>query len=103
VKGALEVVRAAYGVWLLTRPKTLDKVLAVRHLAQAGGTLLVARDADHELRGLTHGLGAGVDTLHSLSMLGFAACSPSHRREALHSALVAAGFGAAETLAARLR
>jgi hypothetical protein len=86
----LEVARAGYGVSLLRRRSTMDRVLGGRLLVQ--GALTVVRGGDE----LTHGAGAGVDVLHAASMVGLAAVSRRWRRRALVSAAVATAFAVAE-------
>jgi hypothetical protein len=103
-------VRAGYGAVQLATPAwsaeqllggPLDpaalrvvRVLGARQLAQA--SLALAFPAGPWL-----GLGAGVDAMHALSMVGLAATGPRWRRPALVSGLMAAAFAAAGVLAAR--
>ena len=89
--GALEGARTAYGLSLLTRPGAMNKALGGRMVLQGGATLW----ADDEL---AHAGGGLVDVLHAVSMVGLAAVSSTRRREALHAALTATGFAAAEAL-----
>jgi len=95
-------VRAGWAVILLALPHRLlragaggpvppaavaaGRLLAVRHLAQAG---LSARPV------MPWALGAVVDTVHAGSCIGLAAASARWRRVALIDALVEAGFAAA--------
>lgn len=64
----------------------LTRVLGVRHLAQAGASLLfpVRR---------TWLAGAGLDGLHAVSMVGLALVDRRRRRPALADAAIAAGWG----------
>lgn len=94
----LEGTRAAYGLWGLRRSSTLERVLGARNVLQGGASVL----AMFGLPGVpgvpalvvraevVHGVGAGVDVLHAVSMLGLAAAAARHRRFALRSALGAA-------------
>ena len=100
----LTAVRVAYGAALLlvprpalgalTRPRcgrrepdgaevVVARVLGLRQLAQAAGERALPR-------GRT--LGALVDTVHALSMLGWAAVDRGHRPTALTSAVIALAF-----------
>jgi hypothetical protein len=64
------------------------ELLAARHVVQATVTLIRPGRK-------VAAVGAAVDALHSLSMVGLAAASPSHRRGALTEAVVAGGLAAA--------
>lgn len=86
----VELARVAYGAALVRRPHRMDRVLGARLLVQGAATAARGGDAG------AHGVGAGVDALHALSMVGLAAVSRSWRRRALVSAAGAAGFAAAE-------
>lgn len=98
--GPLEGGRAAYGLVLLWRPGMLPKLLGARLVLQGAVTLL-ASDADRSGRRALHELGAVVDALHSVSMVGLAILSSRRRREGTEQALVAAGFAAGEALVVR--
>lgn len=104
----VEMVRGAYGLCLLVAPRLLAgrvmglsmtpgvvaviRILGARHLAQA---LLLLRTR----RQLVTDLGATVDVLHALSLLGVGVVTDSPRRAGLSDAAVAASFAAAEVLA----
>jgi hypothetical protein len=93
---ALEGVRAAYGLSLLTRGDRMGRLLGGRLLVQGGGTVWAGGDE------LLHAGGAAVDVLHALSMVGLAAVSRTRRATALRAAGVATGFAAAEVLVCAL-
>ena len=105
-----EQVRAAVGVaellatsrvarWVGADPsdrrvRWTIRVLGARHLGQAVLTTLTP-----EARSRTgHRLGAAVDVLHGLSMLGLAGVAPSLRRPALSSAALAGTLATAEAV-----
>jgi len=71
--------------------RSMLEILAGRQLIQLALTL--ARPSRKVVAG-----GAAVDALHSLSMVGLAAASPTHRRGALAEAAVAGGLAASGTL-----
>ena len=71
--------------------RSLLEILAGRHVLQLALTL--AKPTRRVVAA-----GAAVDALHSLSMVGLAAASPSHRRGALTDAAVAGGMAAAGSL-----
>lgn len=71
--------------------RSLFEILAGRHVIQLALTL--AKPTRQVVAA-----GAGVDALHSLSMVGLAVASPSHRRGALTDAAVAGGMAAAGAL-----
>lgn len=94
--------RLAYGVPLLLAPSVavrlagspadgasaaVARILGARHVAQA----LTLERAGSRSRVL---LGAGVDLLHTLSMIGVAALSKDHRRAASLDAALALGLAA---------
>lgn len=94
--------RLALGGWCLARPRSLTgpppvvRVLGARYVVQAlGGTWV------H--RAWVPGVDAAVDLVHAGSMLGAAAVWPRHRRAALTSAALAAGFAVADLSSARRR
>ena len=100
-------VRAGYGAILLLAPdrvshwatgqspdrtsRAVMRILGARHLIQAVATIGTSSR-------VMQALGAEVDALHSLSMLGLAAFRPSHRRDALIDAVVAGCFAATGAL-----
>ena len=102
----LETVRAGYGLAQLVAPgpvarllirrevdgrtRTVIRILGARHLAQAA----VLANASP----CAHRLGAVVDALHAVSMVGLALVDRSHRRPAWASAADASAFAAAEYL-----
>ncbi len=119
---AVTLVRAGYGVALVCAPQLLirltgdpvtgqspgehprpsrracgvARVLGVRHLVQAGLTVVALRAAEPE-RSLPLALGAAVDVLHATTMVGLAAVDRGARRVALADtgvevALAAAGL-----------
>jgi hypothetical protein len=120
---AVTLVRAGYGVALVCAPQLLirltgdpvtgqppgaararpsrracgvARVLGVRHLVQAGLTVVALRAAEPE-RSLPLALGAAVDVLHATTMGGLAAVDRGARRVALADtgvevALAAAGL-----------
>lgn len=94
----------ALGAYLLVRPEGLPDALAPHESAPPSPVVRVLG-----LRSMTQGgvivamptrsmlaIGAGVDALHALSMVGVALFGPRHRRCALASAAVAAVSAAAE-------
>ena len=93
---ALETVRTASGLRGLTRPGAMNRVLGARNVLQGGATIVGSRSGHADV---AHGIGAVVDVVHALSMLGLAAVAPRHRRFALRSALVATGFALGEAAA----
>lgn len=105
----LDVTRAAFGGWLLARPRdgltaarvpaelravVYTRVLGARHLAQA---LLAPRLPGRRWR---YGAGA-VDGLHAVSGLALAARSNRHRRGLVVNAATAGAFVLADVAAAR--
>ena len=71
--------------------RSLLELLAGRHFVQL--VLTMARPTRKVVA-----VGATVDALHSLSMVGLAAASPTHRRGAITDAAVAGGLAAAGAL-----
>lgn len=96
-------VRTAYGTSLLVWPQTVTGLLGRSQLSVAGRTvvrILGLREAGQALvcaprpTAAVLRLGAGIDMLHALTMLGFATRSSTWRRPALASMTVAATFAA---------
>lgn len=99
----LSAVRAAWGLLLLTHPRAVlsvvdgralsdvdvavARLLAGRHVVQAGVTVLVPRL-------LVLRLGAVADGLHAATGVGLAATAPAWRRTGLLDATLAGAFGA---------
>ncbi|MGH9056674.1 MAG: hypothetical protein ACRDYY_12565 [Acidimicrobiales bacterium] len=98
--GVAHLAAPGFGARALTgRPfdrnvRAVVRVLGARQVAQAivSGTRPSAA---------VLALGAGVDAVHSLSMLSWALVDRTHRRPALGSALLAGGFSLAGLRAAR--
>lgn len=105
---AVEKARVAWGMLLLTRPGVAARmlsgrppyprlelpvlrVLGLRHVAQAAFT--AARPCPRTVVG-----GAGLDVLHALSGIGYAASNRSRRRTGLLDATIASGFAFATTM-----
>jgi hypothetical protein len=99
--GALEGARAAYGFVQLGRSGGMAKLLGARLALQAAVTLLGVSGNDRHARQSLHQVGGVVDGLHAASMIGLAAVSRRHRSEAVHQALAAGGFAAAEFIVSR--
>lgn len=97
----LERGRAAYGLVQLGRADVMAKLLGARLVLQAALTLLASPAADRAGRRSLHELGGAVDVLHASSMVGLAIWSSRRRREAIHQAVAAGVFAAAEVLVAR--
>ncbi|HET6698268.1 MAG TPA: hypothetical protein VFG88_04210 [Nocardioidaceae bacterium] len=74
---------------------TTARVLGARHVAQALATERLTRTG-RLTSAQAHGVGAAVDGLHALSMLGLAAVASGVRRPALCSAAVAGTLAALE-------
>ena len=104
----VEMTRAAWGMLLLTRPSVAARILSgrppyprfelpvlrllgLRHVAQAAVT--AARPCPRTVVG-----GAGLDVLHALTGIGYAASGRSRRRPGLLGASIASGFAFATTL-----
>jgi hypothetical protein len=81
----IRMTGSADGTW----PRRVTRLLGARYVVQSGGGALLGRPWVPEVDG-------AVDVLHALSMVGFAALSPGHRRRALSSGLVAIGFAVAD-------
>lgn len=105
----VHTVHVLHGAGLLLRPAAAARAGGA---APGGGTIAVARvlGARHLVQGLAGlarprwaPLGAAVDGLHALSMVGVAALDRAHRRGALTSASVAVVFAAGGWWAARSR
>ena len=107
----LDVTRAAFGGWLIARPRdaltavrvtaelravVYTRVLGARHLAQA---LLASRLAGRRWR---YGA-AAVDGLHAVSSLTLAAHSNRHRPGLAANAVTAGAFVLADVASARGR
>ena len=115
----IELVRGLYGLCQLVAPTFLAgrvlgaqvsgrasaviRVLGARHLAQSAFILWADNAISNrsECRSSSasatvHGLGGGVDALHSLSMVFLGLLRPAHRRAALADAAVAATFATRE-------
>ncbi|GAA2759591.1 hypothetical protein [Actinopolymorpha rutila] len=106
---ALSAVRFTYGTAEATVPdvvalrlagRRLDRherlaarVLGVRHIVQAGATTALASPTCYRL-------GAGVDALHALSMVGLAAVDRRRRRLALTETVTASAMALAGLYAA---
>lgn len=104
---ALGVAGCAWGAALMTRPRAVAETVAAGRAVPApwivrllgarqfgqGATLLWRPDRRRLLTG------AGIDTVHAISMLGLAAANPRYRRAALLSAAVA---GTSAALAAEI-
>lgn len=100
-------VRAGYGAILLLAPdrviriatrhrpdrasRAVVRILGARHLTQA----IVSVGASSRVVAV---VGAEVDAVHSMSMLGVAALSPPHRRGGLIDAVAAGSFAATGAL-----
>jgi hypothetical protein len=100
-------VRAGYGAILLLAPDRVSRwatgrspdrtfraavrILGARHLTQA----VMSIGASSRV---VQAVGAEVDALHSLSMLGLAARDPAHRRSGVIDAVAAGCFAAVGTL-----
>jgi hypothetical protein len=105
-------VRAGYGAILLLAPdrvsrratgrtpdrisRAVVRILGARHLTQAVMSIGTSSR-------VVQALGAEVDALHSLSMLGLAAVDPPRRRGALIDAAIAGCFAATGALLAARR
>lgn len=104
----VEKARAAWGMLLLTRPSAAARILSgpppyprlelpvlrvlgVRHVVQAAFT--AARPCPRTVVG-----GAGLDVLHALTGIGYAASGRSRRRTGLLDATIASGFAFATTM-----
>jgi hypothetical protein len=107
------LARAGYGVGLVCAPGlmiglcgqrlgrwdcTVARVLGVRHLAQAGVTVLAQRSAADSL--LVLGGGAAVDLLHAGSMVALGAVDERVRRSTLTDAAVETALATVGALAA---
>ena len=107
----LQVARCGYGAALIAAPELVLRAAAHRPVERrvaAVARVLGARNVGQALiTGPAPGptalrLGIAVDALHAASMLTLAAADRQLRGLALRSAGVAAGWGAAAALAARL-
>lgn len=102
-------VRGIYGLAQLTAPGLVAQVFGVvpDRPVRLATRVLGARDLAQGAASVTAptaavlALGAEVDLLHSLSMIGVAVADQRRRRAALTSAAVAAGFSVAGVLATR--